>query len=228
MTITRRKFIEALAATGAVTGAAASFLAVPGFQGSAGISLGSMNSARAQASTEDFMVTGPLDEQWLGNPDSGVKVIEYASMTCGHCANFHNTIFPAFKEKYLDTDLVHFLFREFPLDPLSAGAFMLARCAGEGRYFPFVDVLFKTQPTWTRTNDPVSALFNISRQAGFTQDTFDSCLSNQQLLDGVNWVKDRAETEFNVRSTPTFFVNGQILHGVQSLEELDAAIEPHL
>ncbi|MBZ0218094.1 MAG: DsbA family protein, partial [Fimbriimonadaceae bacterium] len=190
-----------------------------------GFSLGSIDRARAQSSTEAFMVEGPLGEKWLGNPDSDIKVIEYASMTCGHCANFHTNIFPAFKEKYIDTGKVHFLFREFPLDPLAAGAFMLARCAGEDRYFTFVDVLFKTQPTWTRTNDPVTALFNISRQAGFTQETFDTCLSNQRLLDGVNWVKDRGETEFNVRSTPTFFVNGQMLRGVQSLEELEAAID---
>lgn len=211
MSITRRNVLRSLA----VTGTAAGLATIPGLKG----------FAYAQSSTDAFMVAGPLGEQSMGNPDSNIKVIEYASMTCGHCASFHMNIFPEFKEKYIDTGKVHFLFREFPLDPLSAGAFMLARCAGEGRYFPFVDVLFETQNTWTRTNDPVTALFNISRQAGFTQETFDSCLSNQQLLDGVNWVKDRGETEFNVRSTPTFFVNGQMLRGVQSLEELEAAIE---
>ncbi len=210
MKITRRRLLESFAASGAAAG----FLGLSGFH----------SPTHAQSSTDAFMVAGPLGEKWLGNPDSDIKIIEYASMTCGHCADFHSNIFPAIKEKYLDTGKVHFLFREFPLDPLSAGAFMLARCAGEGRFFPFVDILFKTQPTWTRTNDPVTALFNISRQAGFTQETFDNCLSNQQLLDGVNWVKDRAETEFNVRSTPTFFVNGRMLRGVQTLEQFDAAI----
>ena len=222
--ITRRNLMQSLALIGVTTG----LLTVPGMTGRFANTVLSGGTAMAQASEQALMVAGPLGEQWLGNPDANVKIIEYASMTCGHCANFHNNIFPAFKEKYIDTGKVQFLFREYPLDPLSAGAFMLARCAGEGRFFPFVDILFQTQPTWTRTNDPVTALFNISRQAGFTQETFDSCLSNQQLLDGVNWVKDRAETEFNVRSTPTFFVNGQMLRGVQSLEELDSVIGKHL
>lgn len=181
--------------------------------------------ARAQ---DALLEPGPLGEKAEGDPNAPVKVIEYASMTCGHCANFHNNIYPAFKEKYVDTGQVYFIFREFPLDPLAAGAFMLARCSGETRYFKFVDALFKHQAMWTRTNDPVTALFKISQGAGFTQQTFDTCLSNQRLLDGVNWVKNRAETEFNVRSTPTFFVNGDMHRGVLSLDEFDSIIAQHL
>lgn len=175
-------------------------------------------------SGDELLVAGPLGEKTMGDSNAPVQIIEYASMTCGHCAIFHNTIFPALKENYIDTGKVYFILREFPLDPLSAGAFMLARCAGDTRYFTFIDELFKLQGTWTRTNDPVSALFNISRQAGFTQETFDSCLSNQRLLDGVNWVKNRAETNFDVRSTPTFFINGEMRRGVQSYEVLESII----
>ncbi len=175
-------------------------------------------------SGDELMVAGPLGEKAMGDPNAPVQIIEYASMTCGHCAIFHNTIFPALKENYIDTGKVYFILREFPLDPLAAGAFMLARCAGDTRYFTFIDALFELQATWTRTNDPVSALFNISRQAGFTQETFDSCLSNQRLLDGVNWVKNRAETNFDVRSTPTFFINGDLHRGVQSYEALETII----
>jgi len=105
---------------------------------------------------------------------------------------------------------------------------MLARCAGNDLYFPMVDVLFEKQADWTKTNDPVTALFNIARQAGFTKDSFDSCLSNQQLLDGINEVKTRGAEKFEVQSTPTFFVNGQKANGVQSIEELSKLIDPHL
>jgi len=222
--ITRRKLFLSLAYTGATAG----LLTIPGFSGQSGISGLGGGPAYAQASEEAMMTAGPLGEKSLGDPDAKIKVIEYASMTCIHCANFHNNVFPAFKEKYIDTGKVQFLFREYPLDPLAAGAFMLARCAGEERFFPFVDILFKNHATWTRTNDPVTALFNISRQAGFTQETFDTCLSNQRLLDGVNWVKDRGTTLFNVESTPTFFINGVQLRDRPSLENLDAAIAEHM
>jgi protein-disulfide isomerase len=169
---------------------------------------------------DELLKPGPLKEMELGQKDAPITVIEYASMTCGHCANFANNIFPEFKAKFIDTGKVHFIFREYPLDPLAAGAFMLARCT-EDNYFGFVEMLFKQQQVWTETNDPVDALFNLSKQAGFTEQSFDKCLSNQQLLDGINAVKDRAEKLFNVDSTPTFFVNGQIARGVQTIDDFE-------
>ena len=199
MTLNRRTFLAATSTVALTTGL-----------------FGSLNPVRA---AEDLMTAGPLGEKTLGDPNAPVTIIEYASMTCGHCANFHINIYPDLKEQYIDTGKVFFIFREFPLDPLAAGAFMLARCAGETRYFTFINALFELQASWIRTNDPVTALFNIARQAGFTQETFDSCLSNQRLLDGVNWVKDRAANNFNVRSTPTFFVNGTIHPGVQTIDD---------
>ncbi len=199
MTLNRRTFLAATSATALTTGL-----------------IGPFATARAE---EDLMTPGPLGEKTLGDPNAPVVIIEYASMTCGFCARFHIDVYPELKENYIDTGKVYFIFREFPLDPLAAGAFMLARCVGDARYFTFIDALYELQASWTRTNDPVTALFNIARQAGFTQETFDSCLTNQRLLDGVNWVKDRAEANFNVRSTPTFFVNGTMYPGVQTIED---------
>jgi protein-disulfide isomerase len=178
--------------------------------------------AAAQApSAEELMVAGPLGERSLGKADAPVTIIEYASMTCSHCATFHNTVYPTLKSKYIDTGKVRFILREFPLDPLAAGAFMLARCAGEDKYFPMVDALFRAQKTWAAAPDPVAALLTIAKQAGFTQQTFEQCLTNQQVLDGVEWVRQRAAEKFGVNSTPTFFINGKIQRGAPTVEELD-------
>ncbi|MDP2619679.1 MAG: DsbA family protein [Hyphomicrobiales bacterium] len=177
-------------------------------------------SGATWSGADELLKPGPLKEMELGTKDAPITVIEYASMTCGHCANFHNNIYPEFKAKYIDTGKVRFIFREFPLDPLAAGAFMLARCT-ESNYFGFVEMLFDQQEAWTETSDPVDALFSLSKQAGFTEESFDKCLSNQQLLDEINAVKDRAEKLFDVDSTPTFFVNGQIARGVQTVDDFE-------
>jgi protein-disulfide isomerase len=180
----------------------------------------------ARVSEEALADNGPLPEKAIGPPDAPVTVIEYASMTCGHCANFHAGTFKALKERYVDTGKVRFVFREFPLDPLAAATFMLARCAPEDRYFDVVDMFFETQAQWTRTDDPVGELFKLARQAGFSQDEFQACLTNQQLLDGINAVKDRGAEAFGVTSTPTFFINGERLRGDRPIEDFAEKIDP--
>lgn len=207
----------------AVAGGIYYYVGLPG-----GSSLPAAGTAVAQTADDELLVPGPLGEMTLGNPSAPVTVIEYASMTCSHCAAFHETTFKPFKEKYIDTGKVYFIFREFPLDALASSAFMLARCLPEDRYFPFVDILFSQQSTWAFTNDPASALLNISKQAGFTRKTFEECLTNQEILDGVQWVKDRGSQEFAVRATPTFFINGTLKSGALSLESMEQEIEPLL
>lgn len=187
--------------------------------------LGSPIPAKAQTvDTVELMETGPLEEQVLGEKTAPVTIVEYASMTCGHCQAFHEQTFPALKEEYIDTGKVRFILREFPLDPLATAAFMIARCAPEGQYFPIVDLLFDRQRDWAFVEKPSDALFNLVKQAGFTRETFQSCLTNQELLDGVNWVKNRGTQEFGVDSTPTFFINGVKQRGGFSPEEMDALI----
>jgi protein-disulfide isomerase len=158
------------------------------------------------APTDALMVAGPLGEKALGDPNAKVTVVEYAS----------------------DTGKVRFIFREFPFDPVATSAFMLARCAPADSYFAMIDLLFGQQQTWAFSDRPADALFNIVKQAGFTQESFRACLTNQQILDGVNWVKNRASEQFDVSATPTFFINGKKLSGALSLEELDQEIEPLL
>jgi protein-disulfide isomerase len=178
-------------------------------------------------STAELMETGVLPDQILGKEDAPVTVIEYASMTCGHCAMFHTNTYPEFKKRYVDTGKAKYILREFPLDPLAAGAFMLARCAGKDRYFPLVETLFQQQRNWV-VQKPIEPLFAIAKQAGFTQQSFDACLQDQKMLDAIEWVRARGADKFKVDSTPTFFINGKIFKGALSIEDMAKAIDPLL
>ncbi len=218
MTLTRRDFaigVSAFALGGAIL---AGLAGVPGF-GSA---------ARADSvSVSDLMQPGPLGDQILGPENAPVTIIEYASMTCPHCAHFSENTFPELKKRYIDTGKVRFIFREFPFDPLAAGAFMLARCAGNDKYFPMIETLFQKQSTWA-VQKPIEPLKAIAKQAGFTDQSFEACLANQKVLDGIEWVRNRAADKFKVNSTPTFFINGERYTGDMSIDELAKLIEPYL
>jgi protein-disulfide isomerase len=218
--ITRRAFCQGTALFGA-----AAMLAslVPNFD--------FVRLAIAQTpSPADLQQPGPLGDMALGAENAPVTIIEYASMTCGHCADFHAKTYPKLKERYIDTGKVRFIFREFPLDPLAAGAFMLARCAGkddQGRYFALVETLFHQQKQWA-VQRPIEPLKAIAKQAGFSEQAFEQCLANQQVLNGIEQVRQRAAEKLGVNSTPTFFINGKIQRGAISIEDLEKQIEPYL
>jgi protein-disulfide isomerase len=185
--------------------------------------------AFGQAAKEnELKVPGALGDVFLGQDDAKVTIIEYASMTCPHCAHFHTTTFPALKQKYIDTGKVRFTLREFPFDPLAVAGFMLARCNGNDKYYAMVDLLFTQQKAWVGTPNPSESLSATVKQAGFTQESFEACLKNQAIYDAVNAVRDRGEKVFGVDSTPTFFINGQKQSGALSIEELDKLLAPLL
>lgn len=168
------------------------------------------------------------DEKILGSKDAPVTIIEYASMTCGHCASFHTKVFPDIKEKYIETGKARLVFREFPVSPKdirAIAAFMLARCADDDKYFPMIDVLFKQQTQWARAENPIPVLENISKLAGFTQETFNACLKNQQVMDKVLAVRNKAANNYGVSGTPTFFINGKKHVGTTGVEEFSKLIE---
>ncbi len=178
-----------------------------------------------EVSVEDLMKPGPLPDVAVGKADAPITIVEYASMTCGHCAAFHNKVFPAIKEKYVDTGKVRFILREFPLDNLAAAASMLARCAGSEKSYPLVGALFAKQEDWAfvRTN-PVPELFKLAKQAGFTQESFDKCLTDQKLLDDLMKGRETASSQFGISGTPTFFINGKRLKDAPVIESFDKAI----
>jgi protein-disulfide isomerase len=144
-------------------------------------------------------------------------------MTCGHCAAFHNNVWPKLKEKYVDTGKVRFIMREFPLDDLAAAASMLARCAGEGKTYALTTALFAKQEEWAFVRTPLPELLKFARQAGFTEDSFYKCLRDQKLLDDITAVRSRAVDTFGVSATPTFFINGRKFTAPPTLEEFDKA-----
>jgi len=217
LTLTRRRMFSATA-TFALAGAAATVLAPR------------MRAAKAQTAETDLATLakpGPDGDVVLGSEKAPVTIIEYASMTCPHCAHFAEYTFPELQKRYIDTGKVRFIFREFPLDALAAAGFMLARCAGKDKFMPVVDTLFAKQREWM-VDKPIEPLRGISKQFGFTQQTFDECLANQKVLDGIQDVRDRAAAKLGVNSTPTFFVNGKRLNGDQSIDMMAKEIDPYL
>lgn len=175
-----------------------------------------------------IMTPGPLPEKVFGSPDAPVTIVEYASITCHFCMKFHSETWPALKEKYVDTGKVRFVMREFPLDPLATAGFMLARCAGDEKWYPVLDLLYRTKETWGHAQNPADALLQTLRQAGFTQDSFEACLRNDKLFQDVRQVAERGSRDFGVNSTPTFFINGEKRTGALTLTQFDAILEPML
>jgi protein-disulfide isomerase len=182
--------------------------------------------AKGSVDVAKLMEAGPLNEMAIGPADAKVTIVEYASMTCGHCAAFHNSTFKEVKTKYVDSGKVRFVFREYPFDALAEAGFMLARC-NEAQYLPMVSALFSAQSNWVRAEKPSEALFQISRQAGFTQDSFNACLQNNELLQNIRAVRTKGE-EFGVEATPTFFINGEKFSGNMSIEQMSALIDARL
>ena len=169
---------------------------------------------------------GPLGDMAQGDEKAPVTIIEYASMTCPHCAAFHATTYPELKKRYIDTGKVRFIFREFPLDQLALAGFLLARCAGPDKYFPMIDTLFQLQKEWV-TQKPLGPLLAIAKQAGLSEQQFNDCLQDKKLIDGIEDVRQRA-MKLNVQSTPSFFVNGKPMRGNYTIEEFEKAMAPYL
>jgi protein-disulfide isomerase len=185
-------------------------------------------SSEGSVDAAKLMEPGALPEMAIGDANAPVTIVEYMSMTCPHCAAFHNNTFEAIKTKYVDSGKVRFVLREFPFDPRAAAAFMLARCAPEGQYFPMISMLFKQQQQWAGAQNGRDALLQMSKLAGFTQESFEACLTNQKLLDDVNAVMQRGAKDFGVQSTPTFFVNGEHYSGDMSVDVMSALIDSKL
>ena len=181
------------------------------------------NAAQAQGAA-----TVEIEDITLGDADAPVKVVEYASYTCPHCAAFHNDTFKDFKAQYIDTGKVHFTYREVFFDRFGLWAAMIARCAGPDRYFGVSDLLYKEQADWARAGDPAAvadALRRIGAQAGLTTDELDACLQDADMAQSlVAWYEENA-TRDGVRSTPSFVIDGEVHPGNMSLSQLGALVD---
>lgn len=174
----------------------------------------------AAPAAAEIAYPGPGEaEMTLGDPNAPVKVIEYASMSCPHCAAFHIEKFALLRTQFIDAGIVHFTFREYPLNEPAIAAAVLARCAGRSRFFPFVEAMFRQQDSWLNAPDMIASLSQIGRVGGLTAAEFETCLSDRALVDGILAVRLTGEQQFQVQSTPTFIVNNVRVEGNLPWEE---------
>lgn len=185
------------------------------------------SSAFAQPTEQELLAPGALPDKVFGPDDAPVTIIEYASLTCPHCRTFHVNVWPGLKEKYVDTGKVRFIMREFPFDPRSTAGFMLARCAGDEKWYPTLDLLYRTQETWARTSDGTGAMKSVMGMTGMDEAAFEACLQNEELMQQVQAVAETGRG-FGVDSTPTFFINGQMYKGALSVAQFSETIDPLL
>ena len=181
----------------------------------------------ATVNADELHTPGQLGEKIMGPADAKVTVVEYASMSCPHCAAFDKDVFDAFKLKYIDSGQVRFIFREFPLNAPAYAVSMVARCAPADKFFDVVHTYFREQDKWLIQGDVKAKILDIATGFGFTPQTFDACLANQALFKAIDEVRARG-AGFGVRGTPTFFINGKVLRGEASLEQLAREIDPLL
>ena len=173
---------------------------------------------------QDLMAAGPLGDRALGKPNAPVTVIEYVSLTCPHCSKFQKHLFQRVKKEFIDTGKVRFIVREFPIGHTSGAAAIINRCAPEDKYFFLLNQFLTRQPEWVSQEVRPDAIYSVAKASGMTRETFDKCLSNQTIIEGLTEVKQRGR-QFGVIGTPTFFINGRKAQGEVTFEEIKALIE---
>ena len=199
-------------------------IAVSGCGGGAGGPAPPIDKATYVPPQAELMAAGPLGDRVLGKATAPVTVIEYVSLTCPHCANFHKTLFPRMKKEFIDTGKVRYIVREFPIGHMSGAAAIVNRCAPEDKYFFLLNQFLTRQPEWVSQEVRPDALYSVAKSSGMTRETFDKCLSNQTIIDGLTEVKQRGR-QFGVIGTPTFFINGRKAQGEVTFDEIKAMIE---
>ncbi len=170
----------------------------------------------------------PLGEIVLGDPDAPVTIVEYASLTCPHCGAFSNEILPILDEEFVKTGKVKFFMRPFPFDGVATAASMLVQCSAPDRRVGFLKVLYQRQSQWLGSPDPVEDLKKISKQAGLSETDFQVCLKDERILNGIRAMQKAATEQLGVNSTPTFFINGEILKGHHPVDVYRKAINDQL
>ena len=177
---------------------------------------------------EEVDVAAGLKPRVEGDPNAKLTMIEFSSLTCPHCAAFHEGALPQIRETYIRTGKLKLEMRDFPLDQYALRAAAMARCAPDSRYFPLMDMLFAQQSKWTRATDPVGAIKQIGRLAGISAEQADACMTDEKLMDGILQFRLAGQTDHDVSSTPTFVIGDQKVVGAQPFEAFQKAIDPQL
>ena len=198
-------------------------VALEGCGGAAGPTLPIDKATYVPPQTE-LMAPGPLGERVMGKSTAPVTVIEYVSLTCPHCAQFQKELFPRMKKEFIDTGKVRYIVREFPIGRTAGTAAIVNRCAPEDKYFFLLNQFLTRQPEWVSQEVRPEAIYAVAKASGMSRETFDKCLSNQTIIDGLTEVKQRGR-QFGVIGTPTFFINGRKAQGVVTYDQIKAMIE---
>ena len=169
-----------------------------------------------------------LESKSFGDENAKIKIVEFASLTCGHCAKFHNEVMPILKEKYIEKGLIHFTYKDFPLDKFALKASMIARCAGNEKFFKFLDVFYKKQKDWTRTKDPFKSLLKIAKFGGLKDEELKVCIGNKSIEDGILKQRLSSSKKYDIKATPTLYLNGEKYNGDLTIEALESKIKSML
>ena len=182
-------------------------------------------SALALAACNGGGATVTADDMSLGDANAKVTVVEYASLACGHCAEWNKTVFPEFKAKYIDTGKVRYVFREFITQPpqLAVAGTLLARCAGKDKYFTVIDAVFHGQEEIFRTGDIRGVLLPIAQSAGLSEEAFMTCVSDEKAIKALNDRVQKYATEAKIEGTPTFFFNDDKYGNGLTMAQIDEA-----
>ena len=178
-------------------------------------------------SIDELMKEGPLGDKALGRADAPVTIVKYASLTCPFCRQFQAATYPRLKRDYIDTGKVRYIVREFPIGRSAAAAAVVTRCAPAKDYHTLYEKFLAQQKQWTAQEVRHDAIYKVAAQTGMSRKTFDNCIANQKIVDGLVWVKQRGR-EFGVSGTPTFFINGKKVRGALTYDQMKAMIDPQL
>ncbi len=173
--------------------------------------------------------SGPVYREMIyGDPSAPVTIVEYASLTCNHCAAFHNSVLPEIKKNYIDTGKVRLVFRDFPLDGLAMAGAMLARCAPDDRGQAMLNVMFRQQAMWVMSERPIEPLTSYAKLAGMNEEDVNACLENENILTAIRQGQETASNLYKIASTPTFFIDDVKVEGNRGYEFMAEIIEDKL
>lgn len=210
-----------------IIGGAAAAVPVAGFLGMrvfGGNEPAARNGAAGNGAQSAAAEGGPVtriddSDRILGDPDAPITIIEYSSLTCPHCANFHANTLPELKENWIDTGRARLVYRHFPLDQTALRAALVTNCFEGGRFFNLLETLFESQSHWARADDPIRELARIGAMAGMNQERFEACLNDQEEADRILEKQLAARDQAEVQSTPTFLIESRRIVGAQSYDE---------
>jgi protein-disulfide isomerase len=187
---------------------------------------GATTTAQREIPLEDqILEPGPLGEREYGNPNAPVTIIEYLSLTCPHCRNYHANVFPKVKRNYLDTGKVRYIIREFPIGRTAGTAAIATRCVPKSKHLDMTEAFLRRQREWVSQEVRKDAIYSVAKSSGMSRAEFDKCLANQSIIAGLTEVKQRGR-KYGVIGTPTLFINGQKLQGAVTYEDVKALIQP--